>query len=242
MVHRAICPLMLVFALITPQQRPASSAVELELRQRTQELLDAVAPGRVDVWRRLLHERMIHVDENGTVRTKAQLLAELRPLPPGVDGTLQIASFHVQVHGDVAVATHEERETLMYFGQRLDSRFRTTDTWLRTGEGWRLIAAQVLAVPVDPPAIRLDARQLCVYEGVFGLTADVTTTVRCREGELVAERTGRPATIYRPETTDVFFSPGQPRTRRIFQRDASGAVTGFVDRREGHDIVWRKIR
>ena len=32
------------------------------------------------------------------------------------------------------------------------------------------------------------------------------------------------------------------RTRRIFQRDSSGAVTGFVDRREGHDIVWRKVR
>jgi hypothetical protein len=242
MLQRAMLPLMMVSTLITPQQAPTASPVEPELRQRTQELLDAVAPGRVDVWRRLLHERMIHVDENGIVRTKAQLLAEFQPLPPGLEGTLQIASFHVQVHGDVAVATHEEREALTYFGQKLDSRFRTTDTWLRTWEGWRLIAAQVLAVPADPPAIRLDAKQLCVYEGVFALTTDVTTTVRCREGELVAGRTGRPAAIYRPETTDVFFSPGQPRTRRIFQRDESGGVTGFVDRREGHDIVWRKVR
>jgi hypothetical protein len=155
---------------------------------------------------------------------------------------LQIASFQLRVHGDVAVATHEEREALMYFGQKLNSRFRTTDTWLRTSEGWRLIAAQVLAVPQDPPAVRLDLKQLCAYEGVFALTADVTATVHCREGELVVERRGRPPAVYRPETADVFFSPGQPRTRRIFQRDASGAVIRFVDRREGHDIVWRKVR
>jgi regulator of sigma D len=132
MLHRALFPVMVVSSLVAPQEATTSSAVEKELRQRTQELLDAVAPGRSDVWRTLLHERMIHVDENGIVRTKAQLLAELQPLPPGLEGSLQIASFHVQVHGDVAVATHEDQEALTYFGQKLDSRFRTTDTWLRT--------------------------------------------------------------------------------------------------------------
>ena len=99
-----------------------------------------------------------------------------------------------------------------------------------------------MGLPADPPAVTLDAKQLCAYTGVFALTADISASVNCRDGELVVERTGRPAAIYRPETVDVFFSPGQPRTRRIFQRDSSGAVTGFVDRREGHDIVWRKIR
>lgn len=218
------------------------SSIESELRQRTQELLDAVAPGRADVWSRLLHARMIHVDENGIVRGKDQLLGELRPLPPGLEGRLRIASFQVQVHGDVAVATHEEEEELLYFGQKLQSRFRTTDTWLRTPAGWQLIGAQVLAVPADPPSISLDPEALCAYEGVFALTPDVTASIRCGGRELTVERTGRPPAVYRPETADVFFSPGQPRTRRIFRRDASGAVTGFVDRREGHDIVWRKIR
>jgi regulator of sigma D len=58
--------------LVMPQEVTPPSAVEHELRRFTQELLDAVAPGHVDVWRRLLHERMIHVDENGVVRTKNQ--------------------------------------------------------------------------------------------------------------------------------------------------------------------------
>jgi len=228
--------------LLVAQAYTAPSGVENELRQHTQELLDAIAPGKADVWRTLLHERMIHVDEGGIVRDKSQLLAELQPLPAGLEGRLRVASFQVQLHGDVAVATHEDLEELIYFGQKLESRFRTLDTWLRTSEGWRLIASQILAVPEDPPAVRLDAKQLCAYEGVYALTTDVTATVRCGKGELSVERTGRPTAVYRPETADVFFSPGQPRTRRIFQRDSSGAVIGFVDRREGHDIVWRKIR
>ena len=77
---------------------------------------------------------------------------------------------------------------------------------------------------------------------VVSLVVAPHASVRCGDGDLAVERTGRPVVIYRPETADVFFSPGQPRTRRIFQRDSSGAVTGFVDRREGHDIVWRKVR
>jgi hypothetical protein len=43
-----------------------------------------------------------------------------------------------------------------------------------------------------------------------------------------------------PELRDLFFVPGQPRTRRIFTRDAAGRVDGFVDRREGEDVRWRR--
>jgi hypothetical protein len=30
------------------------------------------------------------------------------------------------------------------------------------------------------------------------------------------------------------------RTRKILQRDANGKIMGFVDRREGADLVWRR--
>jgi hypothetical protein len=241
MIARMLLPALVLSSLGAHGAAPASS-VEGELRAQTQELLDAIAPGKVDVWRRLLHERMIHVDESGIVRNKEELLKELQPLPPGLQGSLRVGSFHTQVHGDTAVVTHEDHETLDYFGQILNTRFRATDTWLKTSDGWRLIATQVLAVLEDPPAIALDKQQLCAFEGVFQLTPAVKTTIRCEEGQLVSERTGRKAAVYRPETADVFFSPGQPRTRRIFQRDASGTVVRFVDRREGRDIVWKKLR
>jgi hypothetical protein len=39
----------------------------------------------------------------------------------------------------------------------------------------------------------------------------------------------------------VFFIKGDPRIRKIFQRDRSGRITGFVERRESWDIVWDRL-
>jgi hypothetical protein len=42
------------------------------------------------------------------------------------------------------------------------------------------------------------------------------------------------------ESGDVFFTPGRPRTRRIFMRAPDGTITGFADRREGTDLNWTR--
>ena len=239
MTSRSIAALTLAALGLWMQDTGGSQSVEATLQLQTQELLDAIAPGRADVWSKYLHDGMLHVDETGTVRSKPDLLKELQPLPEGLTGRLRMASFTTRVHGDVAIATHEDREDLDYHGQKLASRYRATDTWIRTPAGWRLMASQILAIPEDPPAVSLPPAQLCAYNGAYALTRSITTTIRCQSGTLTSKRTGRPALVYHAETADVFFAPGQPRTRRIFQRDAEGRVTGFVDRREGHDIVWR---
>jgi hypothetical protein len=217
-----------------------SATTEEDLRRITQEMLDAVAPGKVEVWQRYLHERLIHVDETGVVRGKAELLAELKLLPGGLVGRLEVDSFKAAVHGNVAVVAHEDQEHLDYFGQTLRSRFRSTDTWLKTPAGWQLIAQQVTAVLKDPPATTLTKEQLCAYNGVYSLTDSILATVQCTEDGLDVERAGRSTVKYVPEVADVFFVPGAPRTRRVFMRDGQGKIVGFVDRREGEDVHWRK--
>lgn len=62
MFTRAVLSLMALSSLAMPRLQTTPSAVENELRGLTQELLDAVAPGRVEGWRRLLHDQVIHVD------------------------------------------------------------------------------------------------------------------------------------------------------------------------------------
>ena len=42
------------------------------------------------------------------------------------------------------------------------------------------------------------------------------------------------------EIADVLFDPTQLRDRKLFQRDAGGHIVGFVDRRDGGDITWRR--
>jgi hypothetical protein len=239
MIFRSIV-LALLFTGCTVAARADPAAVEFELRHNTQVLLDAIAPGDVATWDRLLDPKAIQVDENDVVRDKAQILAELKPLGPGLAGNLQIDDFRVALDGDVAVVTHEDKEYLDYHGQVLRSRFRMTDTWRRTPAGWRLLGQQVLAVQQDPPSVPFDSKS-CVYAGRYGLTADIVATIACKGDALTVERRGKPARTFLAETHDVFFEPGFPRTRRIFQRDAQGHVIGFVDRREERDIAWKKL-
>jgi hypothetical protein len=216
-------------------------ATDAELRLSTQRLLDAIAPGQVAVWDELLDADAIQVDENDVVRHKPEILAELNPLGPGLVGHLRVDDFQMVLEGDVAVVTHEDAESLDYHGQMILSRFRMTDTWHQTPAGWRLLASQVLAVLKDPPAVALDHATLCSYAGTYSMTSEITATIRCSADRLIVERIGRPARQLLAEVRDVFFEPGQPRTRRIFQRDSHGRVSGFVDRREARDVVWKRV-
>lgn len=216
--------------------------VEALLERQTQELMDAVAPGHADVWRRYLHDDVVYVDENGAVLDKAALIKELTPLPAGLVGRIEVDKFRLTLHGDTAVVAAEVQEYLDYHGQDLRTRFRFLDTWLRTPAGWRLVARHNAAVLKDPPAASLSSAELCAYAGEYRLTPAITTTVRCTASSLTAERSGRPPATYLPEVRDVFFVAGQPRSRRIFIRDAAGTVVGFADRREGEDVRWQKTR
>lgn len=227
---------------LTPPAFAGTNSVEAELRRNTTELLNAIAPGDVAVWDRLLDPRAIQTDENDVVRDKAQILAELHPLGPGLVGNLSIDEFRVARRGDVAVVSHEDREYLDYHGQEIHSRFRMTDTWVRSAAGWRLLGSQVLAVLADPPAIPLDRTLLCSYTGDYQLTPELKATIRCEGGELVFERTGKPARHFRAEVADVFFEPGAPRTRRIFLRDSHGTVDRFAERREARDVMWTRTK
>jgi hypothetical protein len=217
-----------------------ASAVEMELERLTQELMDAVAPGDVATWQRLLDERFLHLDENGVVRDKAAFLAELRPLPAGLVGRIEVDRFRVALHGDFAVVAQEIQEYLDYHGQSLRTRFRSLDTWQHTPAGWRLLAQHVAAVLKDPAAISLTREELCTYAGTYELASAIRTVVRCTATGLSSQRTDRPAVDYLVEVRDVFFVAGQPRTRRIFTRDSRGRIDGFVDRREGEDVRWKR--
>ena len=230
------------YAETTEGRAAREDAAATQLRRDTQRLLDAIASGEVAVWDELLDPAVVQVDENDVVRGKAEILAELKPLPPGLSGHLNIDAFRIALKGDVAVVTHEDDEYLDYHGQVIRSRFRMTDTWTATPAGWRLLGSQVLAVLKDPPAVTLDHATLCSYAGRYSMTAEISETIGCQGDVLIVGRQGRPERQYRAELRDVFFEKGHPRTRRIFIRDAQGKITGFVDRREARDIVWTRAR
>jgi len=210
------------------------------LQRATQALVDALAPGERAVWAHYADASLTYVTEDNEVKSRAQLLDDMKPLPAGSSGWIVVEEFRCTDFGSFAVTTYlmDEHETIE--GHELHARYRGSDTWRTTPAGWRLVAAQVYAIPQDPPR-GAAAAVLTDYEGLYSLSPVTRQAIR-REGDhLVAERPGRAPQRLLPESGDVFFTPGRPRTRRIFLRAADGHVSGFADRREGIDLVWTRL-
>jgi hypothetical protein len=210
---------------------PANS--EAVLRTQTQALLDAVTAGDSRVW-----DRYVYLSEAGEIETKAQLLDEVKPLPAGISGKIELGRFEVRQFGDTAIVLHVDEESENYFGHQLHAQYLNTATWRLGPGGWRLISQQVLASLLDPPAIALPADQLDEYVGTYQLTDAISYTIRRDGDQLVGQRDSRPPQMLKVEARDVLFVPGQPRSRKIFLRDGAGKVTRFADRREARDVVW----
>lgn len=218
----------------------AAETVPDTLRRQTQELVDAIGSGSAAVWERYLDERVRYVDESGTVMTKKQMVDGTKPLPEGVSGSIRVTGFDAVVHGDVAVATYVDDENEDFHGHKLHCQYRTTDTWLKTVKGWRLIASQVLALRTDPPAVALAASLRGEYCGRYALTPAIAYEIRCNGDTLEGQQTGRKSDSLHAEAPDVLFVPGKPRYRYVFLRDAGGKITGFAQRREAWDLVWKR--
>ena len=239
-LYRAFVRNAAFFALLVA---PTARAVESDaaiLQRQSQELFDAIALGRAAVWEKYLDPAVVYVDENGKVSGKKEMVDGIKPLPEGVSGTIRVTEFRSSPHGDVVVTTHVEDEHETYHGHALHCRYRTTDTWRKTRDGWRLLAAQVLALRTDPPAIALPTEKTGEYLGRYELAPGIAYEIRRRGNGLEGQQAGRPAEELRVEAPDVLFVPGKPRYRYVFQRDAGGKVTGLAQRREAWDLVWKR--
>lgn len=228
--------LLAILAATLPAAEPDAT-----LQRRTQELFDALAPGKADVWNRYLDRNAVITTEDGTVQTKAEFMKDFHALPPGTSGTIAVRDFRARTHGPVAVTTYLLDEHEDYHGHALHAQYRETDTWLRARGDWRIIGAQVIALRSDPPAIRITDVAEDAYVGRYSLAPDITYEIRRNGSQLEGRRgegTWQPLMV---ESPDVLFVPGQVRYRKVFQRDATGKVISFADRRESWDLVWTRV-
>jgi len=224
-----------------PEGADASNATVEQLKRATQELLDAIAPGDLEVWRKYLAEGCIYTDEEGNVKTKQDLLKELKPLPKGYIGSIKMGEPKVMAQENVIVLSHRDREELELYGQKLITWFHSTDTWAKSQDGqWRLVATQVMAIPNERKPIAVGPKKLDEYIGQYQLAPDVIYTVTREGDKLFGQRTGRAKEELLPLYVDTFYRKGAWRGEKVFERDAKGRVVRLLDRRENNDLVWKK--
>lgn len=233
-------PLLAPALLVVLAATPPAEDVPAQLRARTAQLLDAITNGDPSVWEQAMEANARVIDENGEVLDRKAMVAGVRPLPAGISGAIRPVDFQATVLGDIALTTYVADEDENFHGAKIHARYRMGDTWVRRGGTWKLLASQVLALRNDPPALPTTAEQRRVYCGRYVL-GDLTYVVRCETDGLTGGTQGKPAKPLHLESTDVFFIPGEPRLRYLFQRDPSGRVTGFLQRRESWDLVWKRV-
>ena len=239
MYNAAIMILLLLLLFFSARAGAADPTVDL-LRAKDQALLDAIAPGDRKVWDDALAPEAIYVDENGATLDRAEFLKQLEPLPAGTSGTIRIASYSASISGDLATVVHTDDENEIYHGQMLTAHYLMTETWQRKADRWKLQMVHAYAILKDPPSITLPAKDLQQYAGRYSGGADLAYLIQWDGKQLLGGRPGRSMTALQIEVRDVLFVAGQARSRKIFQRDAGGKITGFVDRREGQDLVWHR--
>jgi ketosteroid isomerase-like protein len=238
-VEESVLAFLLAASLTLLNAPPAADPNVALLRAKDQALLDAIAPGDRKPWEEALAPDAVYVDENGAIIDRAQFLKQLEPLPAGASGTLRIASYSAHISGDLATVIHTDDEEENYHGQILHARYLTTETWHRDAGQWKLYLAHIYAVLKDPPAITLPAGEMQQYAGRYVAGRELVYVIQWDGKELTGGRQGSAMKPLEVEVRDVLFLPGQPRIRKIFQRDEKGKIIGFVDRRESWDLVWK---
>jgi ketosteroid isomerase-like protein len=234
--------LIVVSTLGVAQKAPAAGSladITDLLHTKDQALMDAVTAGDAKVWDAALASDVIYLDESGEINSRGDLLKQLQPLPAGVSGKITVNDYKLTLHRDTATVFMADDEEENFHGQQLHARYLVTETWQKTEGDWKLLLAHVYATLHEPPVLKLSAQELDAYVGKY-LAGDLAYVISRDGDHLVGGREGKPASALNPELKDVFFVPGQLRTRKIFQRDSAGKITEFVDRREGVDLTWKR--
>jgi len=234
----------LVFAtFLALAAAPASAATVSDLlKHQTQELFDAVGNGDSTVWEKYLDADLSYLDENGVLTGHKDTVAQIQPLPKGISGDIKVVNWVDHDFGDTHVTSFDCDEHEDFHGQKLHALYRSLGTWRKTPGGWKLVAMQTIAGQLDPPVVTLPPDVLAEYAGEYEVGPDLHITIALANGELTSSSNGGKPSPLRVELKDVLFTPGQPRVRKIFVRDAQGRVTGYLNRREGRDVVVRKVK
>ncbi len=218
-----------------------STITQDELVRRTQELMDAVAPGKQDPWQKYFAADATYFDEKGRAMDKAALLKDVSPMPAGYSGSIKVKNPKSHIFPDTAILSYDLDETESVHGQQMTARYHGTDTWILRDGNWQIVAGQMLRYYEDPAPGVLDAAAFKPFLGVYELIPGTTRTVTFDGKEAFMQRTGRDKELLVPEASQIFFRKGVE-GRIVFRHGVRGEPDELVDRRNNEDVVWKRVK
>ncbi len=234
---------LLAGATSRADQAVTPSAVTVAWFQRTEQaLMDSVGAGDRAAWDRVMDPGCVVTSEEGQVIGKRQFLEELRPLPHRLAGGIAVKELTVQEFPEFAVVRYLADEWETVFGQRLTTKYRTTDTFRRLGAEWKMVASHASVVTRDPPAQEVSSAGWARLTGQYRLLPDGwTLTVELRDGKLYGGRDPRKLKPFVALTPDTFVLSGTL-GEWLFVASATGQATRVVEFRKFEPLVWTRVQ
>jgi len=225
----------------SPAFAETDADVQAKLVALTQELMDALIPGKADAWQRILADDAIIIDEFGRIQTKKDAVDSVHPFPKGFSGTIEIRDPAVRVHGDSAVLKGEMYEKEGVFDQNLVVRYIFANTFVRQNGEWKLVAAIDVTLPTEPPKLAVAGLVPGDYPGTYAYGPGRAWSVVAENGALYyTTKPGGPHTSLDAIGKDVFMTGGDERNLAIFRRDASGHIVELIERRKFNDLHMKR--
>lgn len=214
----------------------------LQLDTAPSAIFSAISHADTTALRQLLGDDLRWVaGSSGAVIGKAQLVAVVAHPFPLVSLGYGIDSLRTWRHGDVATADYRltTRRTFRHDSIVFTSRGSDVFVW-RRGR-WELIHHAETWVIRPPATLTLDSVELVPFVGRYQLGAGYIDDVHFVDGHLVAQSTaevlaGAPGARLISVSRDT-FSPDGIAPMIVFERDAGGRVTGYVQQQPDGTIT-----
>lgn len=169
---------------------------------------------------------------SGTPLTRAQVLAAAAHPSTLVAVRYDIDSVHVLRLGDVATVDYRRTDRRSFRRYHPVFVSRALDVFVRQRAAWRLVRHAETWIVAPPAGVTLDSAALAAFVGRYQIGPDYVDDVHFEAGHLVATSTveslmGRTGARLLPVSTAA-FSPDGVAPLIVFERDAAGRVTGYV--------------
>ncbi|MGA2131802.1 MAG: DUF4440 domain-containing protein [Bryobacteraceae bacterium] len=244
---RCLCFLLPAIALYAADVRaadpPKFSPAQQEVLKVRQAIREAGNRRDIAAFSRFIADDCIFSDDDGVLRTKADFLAHLRKLPPAYDRGVDARDFVVHLYGDTAVINLRVTVHERFTDADIVSEQRQTETYVKQGGSWLLVARQWGNLPVNfRRPVTVDTSAYKDYVGQYEWRpGDSPEVVSLQDGKLWSLLDGQREEAL-PLAPDTFFYKDDLGSTQ-FSRDARGRVTGYVYHRvDGQEIHVRKIK
>lgn len=149
----ALVAALLLAAGVAASQQDGPGAAELEVRKLEREWLDAYEKNDAEAMDRIVAEGFTITFPNGGVQTKPQLMAMIRAPRKGEPPKFHTEGVESRAYGETVILTGRVVGEFRQDGKTVREVSRYTDTYVRVGGRWQVVASHLSNVEQPrPPA------------------------------------------------------------------------------------------